>query len=88
LAEAHHRGRLTFAERRGCDRGDDHVLGLRAVRQLGDRVQLDLRDVLAVVLEQARLDAHVLGYFGNRPEVSLARDLEVAGHGHVRSPSW
>src|SRR5207248_406913 len=52
---------LAFAQRRGGDGGDDHVLGPGPVTQLVDRGQLDLRDVVPVGLEQVRADAHLGG---------------------------
>ncbi len=49
-AETDRRRGLALAERRRGDRGHDHVLGLRAVGQLGDGLQPDLGQVVAVRL--------------------------------------
>ena len=62
-AEADRRGGLALAERRGGDGGDDDVLGLRAVLEFLDGLEVDLRDVLAVLLDEPGRDADVLGDF-------------------------
>ena len=64
--EADRGGGLALAERRGRDRGDDDVLGLRAVLQLFDGPQVDLGDVIAVLFDQPGRDADALGDFGHR----------------------
>jgi hypothetical protein len=49
-AEADRRGRLALAERGRGDGGDDDVLGLRAVLELLDGLEVDLGDMLTVLL--------------------------------------
>jgi hypothetical protein len=84
--EADRGGGLALAERSGRDRGDDDVLGLRAVLQLFDGPQVDLGDVIAVLLDQPGRDADALGDFGYRLQRGLPRDFQCGWHRHTSEP--
>src|SRR5207253_11408511 len=71
------RGRgLAFAEWGGRDGRDHDVLCLGLGAQLVDRVELDLRHVVAVWLEQVRADPHLGSDLRHREHSRFARDLE------------
>ena len=76
--------RLAFAERRRGDRRDNDVLRLRPAFQLVDGVQPDLRDVMAVRLQQVLADAHTGGDLGHREQARAASDLEVGRKSHCQ----
>ena len=78
LPQADGRGCLALSQRRRGDRGDDNVFGLGPVLELVDRVELDLRHVMAVRLEQVRPDPHPGRDLGHRQQSRLARDLEIS----------
>ena len=58
-SETDRRRGLALAERRGSDRGDHDVLGLRSIGELVDGFQADLGKLIAVGLEQVRPDSHL-----------------------------
>ena len=82
LAEADRGGGLALAERGGCDGRDHDVLRLWAVAELVDRLELDLGEGVAVLLEQMRADAHLGGDVGERGQLGGAGDLEIGREGH------
>ena len=87
LAEADRGGGLALTERGRGDGRDHHVLGLRPVGQLVDRVELDLGDVAAVRGDQVRRDAHLGGDVDQRPQRRRLGDLEVGRKpGHQAEP--
>ena len=87
IAQADRRRRLAFAERCGRDSGDDDVLRARLAAQLLDRVELDLRDIVPIGLEQVRVDAHLARDLGHRQQSRFARDLEVGRKLNLHPPS-
>ena len=82
LAEPHRSGRLALTERRRRDRRDHHVLALRAVAQLVDRVEPDLGEVGAVRLQQVFADTHLGGDLRHRFRCRRPRDLQVGRECH------
>ena len=87
LAETDGGGRLALAERRRRDRRDDDVLGQRAVGELVDRLQPDLRQARPVRLQQVLTDAELGGDLGQWLVARLAGDVQVRWQspGHRRS---
>ena len=86
LAETdRHRG-LALAEGRRTDRRDDDVAGAGFVGELLDGVELDLRDVLAVVLEEVATDPHLRRDLFDRLQLGLAGDFQGTLH-RVPAPS-
>ena len=83
IAEADGGRGLALAERRRCDRGNDDVFRARPVLELFDRVELDLRHVVPIGLEQMRIDPHAGSDLGHRLELCLARDLQVGRELHL-----
>ncbi len=86
LAEADRGRGLAFAERRGRNRGHHDVLRFRPVGELFDRLELDLRHIAAVRLEQVRPDAHARGDFRHREQPRPASDLEIWWERHRHVP--
>ena len=77
VAQAHGRRRLALAERSRRDGGHDHVLRAGLAAQRLDGVELDLRDIVPVRLEQVRIDAHLARDLGHGQQTRLTRDLQV-----------
>ena len=86
LAQTHRRGGLAFAQRSGRDGCDHDVLGLRAIAQLSDGLQLDLGQVVAVLFEQVWADAHFGGDVIERSWRCSASDLKVGRERHGSTP--
>jgi len=68
------------------DGGDHHVAGTGLAGERLDRVQADLGDVLAVLLDQPRRDPDLAGQVGDRLERRLPGDLQRTGHRHLGPP--
>ena len=87
LTEADGGGRLALAQRRRGDRGHDDVLRPRPVGHRLDGVQLDLRDVVAVHLEQLERQVHLPGHVVQGLQRRRLRDVEVRRNAHSSPPA-
>ena len=87
LPEADRGGRLALAQRRRGDRGHDDVLRARPVGHRLDGVQLDLRDVVAVHLQQLERQVHLPGHVVQGLQRRRLRDVEVRRNAHSSPPA-
>ena len=85
IGEADGRGGLALARRRGIDGGHEDELGL--ARHIAQRMDIDLRLVLAVVIELIFGKTDLPGNLGDMPHLRFLRDLDIRlVLCHVRSP--
>ncbi len=82
LTETDRRGRLALPQGGRGDRGDHDVSCAWPAGQRVDGVEVDLRDVMAVRLEQVGIEAHLLRDVRNRAQRGMARDLYGGGQRH------
>ena len=77
LAEADGGGGFPFPERGGRDRGDVHILPVRAVLEAVIHFQLDLGLVRPVQLKIFGFQSQFRGYLGDRLDLASLSDLDV-----------
>ena len=85
VGETDGRGGLALTRRRGVDGGHEDELGL--ARHIAQRMDIDLRLVLAVVIELIFGKTDLLGNLGDMPHLRFLRDLDIRlVLCHIRSP--
>ena len=72
------RRRLSFVEWGGIDGGDQNIPADRASHETVERGQGDLRLEPAVRNHLIRLQAQIVGHFGDRLEIRKPGDIEVS----------
>ena len=86
LAETDRGGGFTLAQGGRSDRGDHHILCLWTIAQFVDRLEADLGQIVAMLLEQMWPNAHLSGDVVERGQCPGASNFKVGRKAHGVSP--